>query len=159
MMMIMMKIMMMMMMTTTPVSSFLSPSYQEYVALHQDCIRFSVLCLNNIPDYLLPVLWTLRSTMVDKLSIVMYLSIRRNKNLRVEIMLLFCRDIARHSSIYGYVRQVTMIVENNLPLQSRREKREKLSFNRGLALIFADKTLSLGNMIAYSTQLSFKNYL
>jgi hypothetical protein len=129
--------------------------------LHQDYIRFSLLCLNNITDYLLTILWTLRSTMVEKLSIVMYPSTCRNKILRVEIMSLFCRDIARLSFIYSYVyvRQVAVIVENNLPLKSRREKREKLSVSRGLVLSFDDKTLSLGNRIVYLTQLSFKNYL
>ena len=50
----------------------------------------------------------------------MFLSVRRNKNLRVEILLLFCRDIASPSFIYGYVRKVAVIAENNLPLPSKR---------------------------------------
>jgi hypothetical protein len=47
--------------------------------------------------------------------------IRRNKTLLVEILLLFCRDIESPSFIFGYMRQVAMITENNLSLQSRRE--------------------------------------
>ena len=58
--------------------------------------------------------------MTQKLCTVMFLSIRRNKNLRVEILLLFCRDIASPSFIYGYVRKVAVIAENNLPLPSKR---------------------------------------
>jgi len=39
----------------------------------------------------------------------MFLSIRRNKTPRVEILLLFCRDIVSPSFIYGYVCQVAVM--------------------------------------------------
>jgi hypothetical protein len=47
--------------------------------------------------------------------------IRRNKTLLVEILLLFCRDIASPTFVFGHMRQVAMIAENNRLLQSRRE--------------------------------------
>jgi hypothetical protein len=87
----------------------------------------------------------------NKLCPLMYLSIRRNKTLRVEILLLFCRDIARPSFIYGIVRQVAVMAVTTLARGP--------SFSRSLASIFADKSLPLGNGIPYSTQLCFKNYL
>jgi hypothetical protein len=88
--------------------------------------------------------------MTQKLCTLMYLSIGRNETLRAEILLLFCRDIASPTFIYGYVRQVTVMAVTK---QARGP-----SFSRSLALIFADKTLPLGNRIPYSTQLCFKNY-
>jgi hypothetical protein len=57
----------------------------------------------------------------------MYFSIRKNKTLRAEILLLFCHDIACPSSIYGYVRQVAVTAVTK---QAR-----GLSFSRCLALV------------------------
>jgi hypothetical protein len=81
----------------------------------------------------------------------MYLSISRNKILRIKFLLLFCCDIARPTFIYGYVRQVAVMAVTK---QARGP-----SFSRCLALIFADKLLLLGHRIPYSTQLYIKNYL
>ena len=59
--------------------------------------------------------------MIEELSIVMYLSIRRNKNLEVRITL-FCRDLQVAVLFTDMCCQVAMIVENNLPLLCRREE-------------------------------------
>jgi hypothetical protein len=67
------------------------------------------------------------------------------------MMMIFCRDIASPSFNYGYVRQVAVMAVTK---QARGP-----SFCRSLALIFADKSLPLGNRTPYSTQLYFKNYL
>jgi len=87
----------------------------------------------------------------QKLCTLMYLSTRRNKTLRFEILLLFFHDIASPSFIYGYVCQVAVMAVTK---QARGP-----SFSRSLALIFADKSLPLGNRMPYSTQLCFKDYL